>query len=88
MQPFGNPLGVPVFVDRSLAEDEDIEFRARTHTDTMSVPYADFERARQPALADPRAHKRADEICPASARNHAVGIGAGRGVVLVIGVRE
>jgi Ala-tRNA(Pro) deacylase len=47
---------VPVYVDEALAEDESIVFRAGTHTDTMSVGYADFERlvkATVVELADP-----------------------------------
>src|SRR3970040_3165563 len=44
MPPFGNLYDLPVFVDNSLAEDETIVFEAGTHTDTMSMKYADFER--------------------------------------------
>jgi Ala-tRNA(Pro) deacylase len=51
MPPFGNLYGVPVYVDRALSEDETIVFRAGTHTDTMSVLYADFERLVEPTLA-------------------------------------
>jgi|SRR5215203_4596615 len=52
MPPFGNLYDVPVFVDKTLAEDESIVFRAGTHTDTMSVSYADFERLVEPTLAE------------------------------------
>jgi Ala-tRNA(Pro) deacylase len=52
MPPFGNLYGVPVYVDRALAEDETIVFRAGTHTDTMSLNYADFERLAQPTVAE------------------------------------
>jgi Ala-tRNA(Pro) deacylase len=52
MPPFGNLYDVPVCVDRTLAEDETIVFRAGTHTDTMSVSYADFERLVEPTLAE------------------------------------
>lgn len=52
MPPFGNLYDVPVYVDRALAEDETIVFRAGTHTDTMSVSYADFERLVAPAVAE------------------------------------
>jgi Ala-tRNA(Pro) deacylase len=51
MPPFANLYGVPVWVDEALAEDETIVFRAGTHTDTMSVSYADFERLVEPAVA-------------------------------------
>lgn len=52
MPPFGNLYDVPVYVDESLAEDEVIVFRAGTHTETMSVSYADFERLVEPSVAE------------------------------------
>jgi len=51
MPPFGSLYGVPVYVDDVLTEDEIIVFRAGTHTDTMSVRYADFERLVEPTVA-------------------------------------
>lgn len=56
MPPFGNLYGLPVFVDRSLSEDETIIFQAGTHVDTMSVKYADFARLAQPTLTDLSRH--------------------------------
>lgn len=55
--PFGNLWDVPVYVDRSLTQDESIVFRAGTHTDTLSVAYADFERLIQPTVADLAQHE-------------------------------
>lgn len=52
MPPFGNLYDVPVYVDSSLTEDEVIYFEAGTHTDTMSVDYADFDRLVHPTVAD------------------------------------
>ena len=52
MPPFGNLYGVPVYVEKALAEDETIVFRAGTHTDTMSVKYTDFERLVEPTVAE------------------------------------
>lgn len=52
MPPFGNLYDVPVFVDSSLAEDEVIYFDAGTHTDTMSLDYADFNSLVQPTVAE------------------------------------
>ncbi len=52
MPPFGNLYGVPMWVDRRLAEDEIFYFRAGTHTDTMSLRYEDYARLVQPQLAD------------------------------------
>jgi Ala-tRNA(Pro) deacylase len=48
-----------VYVDRTLAEDETIYFQAGTHTDTMSMQYADFERLVKPRVADFARHARA-----------------------------
>jgi Ala-tRNA(Pro) deacylase len=52
MPPFGNLYDVSVYVDKALSEDEAIVFRAGTHTDTMSVSYADFERLVEPIVAE------------------------------------
>lgn len=52
MPPFGNLYDVPVYTDITLVEDETIVFRAGTHTDTMSVSYADFEKLVRPTVAD------------------------------------
>ena len=51
MPPFGNLYDLPTYVDRSLAEDETIVFNAGTHTETMSVKYADFARLAKPVVA-------------------------------------
>jgi Ala-tRNA(Pro) deacylase len=56
MPPFGNLYDVPVWADRSLAEDETIVFRAGTHTDTMSLKFADYERLAGPNVADFAVH--------------------------------
>ncbi len=52
MPPFGNLFDLPVHVDSALAEDETIVFEAGTHTDTMSMRYADYERLVKPNLAE------------------------------------
>jgi Ala-tRNA(Pro) deacylase len=52
MPPFGNLYGVPVYVDRALAEDETIVFRAGTHTDTMRLKCADCARLVRPTVAE------------------------------------
>ena len=51
MPPFGNLYGLPVYVEEALVEDGTIFFRAGTHTDTMSLGYADFERLVEPTVA-------------------------------------
>jgi len=52
MPPFGNLYDLPLLVDASLAEDETIVFEAGTHTDTMSMKYADYERLARPKVAE------------------------------------
>ena len=52
MPPFGNLYGVPVIVDRALAEDDTIVIQAGTHTDTLSLKYSDFARLVEPTLAE------------------------------------
>ena len=52
MPPFGNLYELPVYVEEALAEDETIFFRAGTHTDTMSVRYADFKQLVKPTVAE------------------------------------
>jgi prolyl-tRNA editing enzyme YbaK/EbsC (Cys-tRNA(Pro) deacylase) len=43
---------VAVYVDRALGRNERIVFQAGTHTVTVSVAYADFERLARPTVAD------------------------------------
>ena len=50
MPPFGNLYDLPLYVNRSLAEDKTIVFEAGTHTDTMSMKFADFERLAKPTV--------------------------------------
>lgn len=52
MPPFGGLFDLPVYADKSLAEDETIVFEAGTHTDTMSMKYADYQRLAKPKLAE------------------------------------
>jgi Ala-tRNA(Pro) deacylase len=51
MPPFGNLYGVPVWVDGSLTQDEEIFFNAGNHEQTVHVAYADFARLVQPRVA-------------------------------------
>jgi len=50
MAPFGNLYGLPVFVDTLLTRDAEIVFNAGTHTDTIRMNYADFDRLVQPTV--------------------------------------
>jgi Ala-tRNA(Pro) deacylase len=51
MPPFGNLYDLPVYVDEALTEHENLVFQAGTHTDTMSMRYADFARLVKPKVA-------------------------------------
>jgi Ala-tRNA(Pro) deacylase len=51
MPPFGNLYGIPVFVDASLAADEEIAFNAGTHTELVKLSFKDFERLVTPTVA-------------------------------------
>lgn len=56
MPPFGNLYDMEVLVAASLTEDEFISFNACTHTDIMTIAYADFARLARPrvlAFAEP-----------------------------------
>ncbi len=52
MAPFGNLYDLPVYVDRSLEEDEKITFNAGSHQDTIQISYADYERLVEPNKAE------------------------------------
>ena len=51
MPPFGNLYDVDVYVDPSLAADEEIAFNAGTHMELIRMRYADFERLVHPKIA-------------------------------------
>jgi Ala-tRNA(Pro) deacylase len=54
MPPLGNGTlyDTPVYVDGSLGRQETIVFNACTHTDSVHMSYADFERLVNPHVAD------------------------------------
>jgi len=51
MPPFGNLYGMDVFVDESLAKDEEIAFNAGSHTELVQLSYKDYERLVKPKVA-------------------------------------
>jgi len=51
MPPFGNLYDMAVYVDSHLASVSTMTFNAGTHTETITMPYADFERLAIPHLA-------------------------------------
>lgn len=52
MPPFGEMFDLPVYSDQVLQEDERVTFNAGTHTETVTVAYADFERLANPTVGD------------------------------------
>lgn len=50
MPPFGNLYKLPVYVDQTLTQDDEIVFNAGTHTQTVKMKYADFARLVAPQL--------------------------------------
>ncbi len=52
MPPFGNLYDMPVYVDFSLAQDEQIAFNAGTHEELIRMSYQDFVKLVRPVVAD------------------------------------
>lgn len=50
MPPFGQLYDLPVYVSGNLLRAERIAFNAGTHTEVMTVPFADFQRLVQPKV--------------------------------------
>ena len=51
MPPFGNLYNnIPVYVDRELAEDEEIAFNAGTHRDVVHLSFRDFRHLAHPTI--------------------------------------
>lgn len=52
MPPFGMLYGLPVYVDRSLTEAEQIIFEAGTHSEAIRLRYRDFAALAFPVVAE------------------------------------
>lgn len=52
MPPFGNLYGLAVYVDRSMAEDEEIIFPVGNHFQAVKLPYQVFARLVRPIMAE------------------------------------
>ena len=52
MPPFGNLYALPVYVDQSLANDEEIVFNACSHTRSIRLKMYDYMRLVQPVIAE------------------------------------
>ena len=50
MPPFGSLYNLAVYVDESLADDEEIVFNAGTHRDAIRMRYEDFVRVVKPKV--------------------------------------
>jgi Ala-tRNA(Pro) deacylase len=48
--PFGSLYGMPVIVDRALAREPEIVFRAGSHEEAIQMTYADFARLERPKV--------------------------------------
>jgi Ala-tRNA(Pro) deacylase len=59
MPPFGELYGLPVYLDRSLAEGSELVVEAGTHREELRIPTADYLRVARPVVdafaATPRA---------------------------------
>ncbi len=52
MPPFGNLYAMDVYVERSLAQDEEIAFNAGNHRELIKMSYRDFERLVRPKVLE------------------------------------
>jgi Ala-tRNA(Pro) deacylase len=52
MPPFGQPYGLPVWVDAHFSKAGDITFQAGNHHEIVRMKYADYERLARPVVAE------------------------------------
>ncbi len=52
MPPFGKLYALPVILDKALADDEHIVFNACTHTQSVKMKFADYEKLVRPIVAE------------------------------------
>lgn len=52
MPPIGKLYDIPLYIDAELAAGETIRFQAGTHTDTISLAFADYMRVAEPKVAE------------------------------------
>jgi Ala-tRNA(Pro) deacylase len=50
--PFGTLFQIPIYCDRTLAQQPEIEFRAGTVKDTIRMPLSEFAQIEAPTMAD------------------------------------
>ena len=51
MPPFGNLYDIPVYVERTLEEDEEIAFSAGSHSELIRMTYQDYQGLVEPHVA-------------------------------------
>jgi Ala-tRNA(Pro) deacylase len=56
MPPFGKFYDLPVYVDESVSGVPEIVFKAGTHTTSIKMKYADYQRLASPSIADFAVH--------------------------------
>lgn len=56
MPPFGHLYGLPVYVDESLAKVREMVFKAGTHSTSVRMKYADYERLAKPKIVPLAVH--------------------------------
>ena len=59
MPPFGELYGLPVYLDRSLAEGNELVVEAGTHREELRIPTAEYVRVARPVVEDVTAAPRA-----------------------------
>ncbi len=52
MPPIGNLYDLPLWLDKRLTECEHVVFNAGTHTDTVKMAYADYEKVAAPQVGE------------------------------------
>ncbi len=52
MAPFGNLYDMPVYVDQTLEEDDEIVFNAGSHRETIRMSYPDYRKSAHPIVSD------------------------------------
>lgn len=50
--PYGNLIGIPLYVDKKFEKNEEMTFNAGSHTVSIDMKYADFLKITNPILAD------------------------------------
>lgn len=74
MPPFGILYGIPVYVDHSLTEDDEIVFQAGTHSEAIRMRYIDFAALVFPVVEE--FHRSPSEVRQDPSPRHGPGVTA------------